>query len=152
MRHSASICAIMAMVLLAGAARAQYTFQGIGGKPAPILISVANGISGNGRVVIGGDSVEAAMWTPAGGLVELGAFPGGTTRSNGFAASANGSVLVGDGNGGQEAFRWTAREVNMRRPSAGGRRAWRSGGSCRTGPRWPAPWATLPFSWITGVT
>jgi probable HAF family extracellular repeat protein len=84
--------------------------------------SVANGVSGNGSVVVGwsqssngavtpGDRCEAFRW--AGGTMSgLGYLPGGS-RSIATGTNNDGSVVVGWGNtnsasGAPEAFRWTA--------------------------------------------
>ncbi|MGD0420648.1 MAG: hypothetical protein ABSA68_13895 [Xanthobacteraceae bacterium] len=76
--------------------------------------SVALGISGNGRVVVGDSenpNAEAFRWTAATGMVGLGYLPG-DTRSYAYGADRNGSVIVGmsftsfTSNG--NAFIWTA--------------------------------------------
>ena len=75
--------------------------------------SVANGVSGDGSVVVGfGDlnrSRRAFRWDAAGGMVSLGGFTGGRV-SYAYGASADGSVVVGDGSStnGYRAFRWDA--------------------------------------------
>lgn len=77
--------------------------------------SVAQGISGDGTVVVGlsntGTAAEAFRWTSASGMIGLGALPGGTDDSQAFGASADGSVIAGEGSSSQaihEAFVWTA--------------------------------------------
>jgi probable HAF family extracellular repeat protein len=54
--------------------------------------------------------LEAFRWTSAGGLVGLGDLPGGASRSEANAVSADGSVIVGydTSASGIEAFRWTS--------------------------------------------
>lgn len=81
--------------------------------------SQANGVSGDGKVVVGYSpsantsttNTEAFRWTSGGGMVGLGDLPGGDFDSEANAASADGLVIVGhsssaDGNL-REAFRWT---------------------------------------------
>ena len=74
------------------------------------------GVSADGSVVVGqghwGNSWsdrEAFRWTTA-GMVGLGDLPGGSFQSAAFAASSDGSVVVGLGYSelGEEAFRWTS--------------------------------------------
>ena len=71
--------------------------------------SGAEGISGDGLVVVGQSGDEAFRWTSATGMVGLGDIPGGYFWSKAHAASSNGSVVAGYGWGaaGWEAFRWT---------------------------------------------
>ena len=83
--------------------------------------SVANGVSGNGSVVVGwsqssngavtpGDRYEAFRWS-GGTMSGLGYLPGGY-RSIATGTNSDGSVVVGWGNSSStsalEAFRWTA--------------------------------------------
>ena len=82
--------------------------------------SIANGVSGNGSVVVGwsnssngavtpGDRIEAFRWS-GGTMSGLGYLPGGG-RSIATGISSNGSVVVGFGpssTSAAEAFRWTA--------------------------------------------
>jgi probable HAF family extracellular repeat protein len=92
-----------------------------GAVPISTLPSTARGISGDGSVLVGGSSQrttsppfttlpEAFRWTSAGGMVGLGDLPGGASRSQANAVSADGSVIVGRGtsDSGIEAFRWTS--------------------------------------------
>ncbi len=87
---------------------------GLGDLPGGLYISLANGISGDGNVVVGisrsANGAEAFRWTAAGGMVGLGDLTGGLFLSFAHATSANGDVVVGYGNtdNGDEAFRWTA--------------------------------------------
>jgi probable HAF family extracellular repeat protein len=81
--------------------------------------SVAQGISGNGAVVVGtsygstsygGTSAHAVAWASPAGATSLGDIPGGS-GSFATAVNADGSVVVGEASlavGGAEAFRWTA--------------------------------------------
>ncbi|MEX2141627.1 MAG: PEP-CTERM sorting domain-containing protein [Pirellulales bacterium] len=73
-------------------------------------------VSADGRVVVGTHltptfSLEAFRWTVGGSFETLGLLPGaGSTRSDAFDVSADGSVVVGVGSIGvnREAFRWTS--------------------------------------------
>ena len=80
--------------------------------------SDARGISGNGSVVVGDaedrtlngvSNLQAFRWTSATGMVGLGFLPGDTI-SAAFAASGDGSVVVGYSGtlSHNQAFRWTA--------------------------------------------
>jgi probable HAF family extracellular repeat protein len=97
---------------------------GLGDLPGEPYFSGAFGISDDGTVVVGSGnavlspsdtitSAEAFRWTAAGGMVGLGHLPGENFVSVPEAVSADGSVVVGYGNGdfgdtGAEAFRWTS--------------------------------------------
>lgn len=83
-------------------------FMGLGDLAGGDYSSIARAVSADGAVVTGGsfnthEVLEAYRWTEADGLVGL------TGGSDGYAASADGSVIVGETNtaGGIEAFRWT---------------------------------------------
>lgn len=76
--------------------------------------SVARDISSNGRVIVGDSTsskgIEAFRWTWWRGMEGLGDLPGGAFKSNAFAASKNGNVIVGCGateDKLDQAFRWT---------------------------------------------
>jgi probable HAF family extracellular repeat protein len=73
-----------------------------------VSIGAATDISADASVIVGGVS-EAARWTEAGGVETLGDLPGGPISSLAWGVSADGSVIVGQGNSdaGAEAFRWT---------------------------------------------
>ena len=92
----------------------QCFFQGLGFLPGGNS-SVANGVSANGKVVVGSSNAasgrnQAFRWTAASGMVGLGFLPGAVDSiANGV--SANGTVVVGssiDATGHGPAFRWTA--------------------------------------------
>ena len=80
----------------------------LGGLP----IATANGISGNGLVVVGSSNdtlfnFQAYYWTAATGMVGLGDLGGGDGEA--MAANTDGSVIVGvsvNGANDDEAFRW----------------------------------------------
>lgn len=71
--------------------------------------SVATAVSSSGLAIAGGNS-EAFRWTDASGLEGLGSLPGVSSGGRAMGISADGSVVVGYGEGalGREAFRWTA--------------------------------------------
>ena len=77
--------------------------------------SHSSGISADGSVAVGWiwdratATVEAFRWTAAGGAVGLGDLPGGTFESYANDVSADGDVIVGQGqsNSGYEAMRWS---------------------------------------------
>jgi probable HAF family extracellular repeat protein len=76
--------------------------------------SSANGISGDGSIVVGfsesASGWQAFRWTQATSMVGLGDLEGGSFASRACGISNNGAVIVGYGNSasGQEAFRYTA--------------------------------------------
>ncbi len=107
---------LFVLLLVAAPARTQADeFIDVGDLPGGSFFSIAKGVSADGSVVVGDSSgvngTEAFRWTQTGGMIGLGAFPGGVifqSRANGV--SADGSVIVGYGtnvDGNKEAFRWT---------------------------------------------
>ena len=89
--------------------------QGIGDLPGGQASSVANGVSGDGRVVVGEgndafSSNEAFVWDATNGMQGLGDLPGGSYSSFASGVSADGSVVVGRGTSasGGEAMIWDA--------------------------------------------
>lgn len=71
--------------------------------------SFANGISADGRVVVGEAASEAFRWASSTGIELLGDLPAGISSSSAVAVSADGSVVVGEADDfGNVAFRWTA--------------------------------------------
>jgi len=78
--------------------------------------SLASAVSGDGSVVVGTSllagpgSVQAFRWTSGGGMVGLGDLVGGAFQSSAYDISADGSVVVGQGDSGtfHEAFLWTS--------------------------------------------
>ena len=89
--------------------------QGIGDLPGGQASSVANGVSGDGRVVVGEGndaffSNEAFIWDATNGMQGLGDLPGGSYSSFASGVSADGSVVVGRGTSasGGEAMIWDA--------------------------------------------
>ncbi|QDU55561.1 hypothetical protein [Aeoliella mucimassa] len=75
--------------------------------------SSANGISADGKVIVGGTTGSyktAFRWTSNDGGIVLGDLPGGQLDSSATAVSADGTVVVGTSNSEDspiEAFRWT---------------------------------------------
>ncbi|MGI8923090.1 MAG: hypothetical protein ACR2HJ_03460 [Fimbriimonadales bacterium] len=90
------------------------SFRGLGGEAFGGFLSAANGISADGRVIVGvsgiGTTFEAVRWTPE-GVFGLGDLPGGSSFARATKASFNGSYIVGssESSNGTEAFRWTVR-------------------------------------------
>ncbi len=86
----------------------------LGDLPGGEFLSDAQGVSGDGSVVVGfsysASGVEAFRWTSGGGMVGLGDLPGGAFHSLANGVSADGAVVVGnsDSASGFEAFRWTS--------------------------------------------
>ena len=81
------------------------------GVPSDSTVSFANGISGDGSVVVGGGNGKAFSWTQSLGLVELGQLNSGFSAAA-HDANADGSVIIGNANDGaagnsMRAFRWT---------------------------------------------
>jgi len=85
----------------------------LGSLPGEGRASVANGVSSDGKIVVGWSAMQAFRWTAESGMVGLGKLPG-TERSLASSLSNDGSVVVGIsgvcfGQGkGEQAFRWTA--------------------------------------------
>jgi probable HAF family extracellular repeat protein len=95
-------------------------FLGLGDLAGGDFSSSGFGISADGSTIVGSSAsasgVQAFRWNASQGIVGLGYLPtapGITPFSEAYAASANGSVIVGlsrslaSGNSGWEAFRWT---------------------------------------------
>jgi probable HAF family extracellular repeat protein len=89
---------------LTSTAHAAPMFMGLGDLAGGDSVSEANGVSGDGLVVVGtsynGVHDEAFRWTLAEGMVGLGDLPGGSVGSTGRAVSADGLVVVGASNPG----------------------------------------------------
>ena len=77
------------------------SFQGLGDLSGGGFLSQAEGVSGDGSVIVGvsisANGTEAFRWTQAEGMVGLGDLPGGSFSSRADGVSADGSVIVGDG-------------------------------------------------------
>lgn len=93
--------------------------QGLGHLPGNACPkeSVVWAVSADGSTLVGHSTSdpglqEAFRWTEAGGMENLGDLPGGGTFAFAYGVSADGSVVVGTGNGalGQEVFVWRAQE------------------------------------------
>ena len=72
--------------------------------------SFAGEVSADGNVIVGQSGESAFRWAAAGGMVSLGALPGGNGNSIAWNVSGDGAVVVGQSNtaGGFRGFRWTA--------------------------------------------
>jgi uncharacterized membrane protein len=86
----------------------------LGDFPTGGTDSVANDVSDDGSVIVGGGLHlgpvgEAFRWTSGAGLVGLGDLPGGTNDSLALGVSGDGNTVVGESvsAGGIEAFVWT---------------------------------------------
>ncbi len=95
---------------------ASVDFQGVGIAPG-YSSSEAIGISANGQVVVGrnrdstGLQFQAFRWTVDSGMDDLNGVPGAQSSSYAVAASADGSLIIGDvQNPGENrrGFRWTS--------------------------------------------
>ncbi len=91
------------------------SFTGVGDLAGGAVDSVAEAISDDGAIVVGGSASasgpQAFRWTAAGGIVGLGDLPGGSFNSHANGVSTNGSVIVGtgvDASNESRAFRWTS--------------------------------------------
>lgn len=87
---------------------------GIGDLQSPVFQSTAEGISKDGRVIVGQartpEGAQVAFrWTDSSGMVSLGDLQGSETVATARAANQDGSIIVGTGRTGrgQEAFIWT---------------------------------------------
>lgn len=94
------------VVSSAAVAESGFSFQVIG----DLASTGSPSISADGITVAGTRNKRAVKWTAAGGIIELGALPGGDGTSTAWAISGDGSVIVGSASSanGTEAFRWTA--------------------------------------------
>ena len=112
------ICAAVLAMWASVAQGATPSFQGLGHFVGSYPGSFAYGISADGSVVVGTSYVDysfnrvAFRWTHSSGMVSLGDLPGGAICATAFAASIDGSVIVGESvsgtySTGMEAFRWT---------------------------------------------
>jgi probable HAF family extracellular repeat protein len=105
-----SACVLVALTSFTSPAWAEFSFASIDGLRDDVVV-----ISGDGQTVVGNATsingvAQPALWTPARGVVRLGALPGGDTSGYGLGISFDGSVIVGGASSsrGLEAFRWTA--------------------------------------------
>lgn len=117
LRITGAWAALAVAAMVAGSAWAQNrpSFAGVGDLAGGPWDSIADDVSNDGAVVVGGSESgagpQAFRWTAAGGIVGLGDLSGGTFQSHATGVSANGSVIVGTGvNSSDEsrAFRWTS--------------------------------------------
>jgi probable HAF family extracellular repeat protein len=90
--------------------------------------SIASGVSADGQAVVGWAKVisgegHAFLWTPAGGMRDLGTLPFYSSESKALAISADGTVIVGaskNSSGMFHAFRWTSAEGMQATGTLGG--------------------------------
>ena len=123
MRKSILVVVMVLFGLTSTSLATTASFQGLGDLPTGQFQSYAFGISGDGSVVVGSSRLaiilpgppyqgqQAFRWEASTGMQALGDHPTGDADSTeAYAASSNGSVLVGDIGmyGPSEAFRWTA--------------------------------------------
>ncbi len=101
-------CVTASLCIGIGASASAASFTGLGDLPGGVFESFADGVSGDGSVVVGsGNSAsgaEAFRWTSGGGMVGLGDLPGGFffSRARDHRLRKAGSSVVGavrDGNG-----------------------------------------------------
>ena len=130
--------------LFSTAASADDSFHGLGGVSFGGVLSAANGVSGNGKVVVGvrgnGTGFDAVRWTPA-GMLPLGDLPGGGLLRGGERRSFRGRAIVGqsESGNGYEAFRWTMAHGHDRPGRPSGTRLLRQ-------PRPPLPATAVSWS------
>ena len=112
------IVSIVVCLCIANESVIAASLQGLGDLPGGDFNSTAFGVSGDGLVVVGiaeidpptiFDGIQGFRWTAEDGLVGLG---GDFTSSQAYDASADGSIVVGNGwkgewGGPYEIFRWT---------------------------------------------
>jgi len=112
--------AVWVFLSVTSSIQASPLFQGLGDLVGGVFNSRANGVSADGRVVIGSSTsvngAEAFRWSRTEGLVGLGGSLDGGSFNGANAVSADGSVIVGRGVKTQwsvgfspsSAIRWTA--------------------------------------------
>ena len=107
-----TLCFLLSSAPVANAA----SFIGLGDLPGGEVSSVANGVSADGRWVVGhsdselSDFGEAFRWSAATGMIPLG-FLSGDDDSSAHGISADGSVVTGDSarpRAASATFRWTS--------------------------------------------
>ncbi len=85
----------------------------LGDFPGGYFYSLAQGVSGDGSIVVGSGNTdalwEAFRWTETTGMVGLGALPSSSPISWAYAISADGTTIVGQSSSfiGGQAYRWT---------------------------------------------
>ncbi len=106
-------------------ARHMFPLPGLHG---PTSYGQAEDITPDARIAVGASQqpnagIDAAMWSRATGLVNLGDLPGGVELARASAVSADGNVIVGTGssdNGGfNVGFRWTQQTGMIALPGVG---------------------------------
>lgn len=114
-RFTSAATTIGLVLLAAGIAHSQATFEGLGDLDGGGSFSEVHDVSANGTVIVGsslsGNGQEAFRWTESTGMVGLGDLDGGGFSSIAQGVSGDGSIIVGVGNSdnsSSEAFRWEA--------------------------------------------
>jgi len=85
----------------------------LGDFPGGYFYSLAQGVSGDGSIVVGSGYTDALWqafrWTEESGMVGLGALPSSSPISWAYAISADGTTIVGQSSSfiGGQAYRWT---------------------------------------------
>ncbi len=110
------VAAALLLVCFVSVGSAVVYFQGVGDLSGGRFYSIAEAISADGSVVVGGSESaggnEAFIWTSSGGIQGLGDLPGGGFNSWAKDVSGDGSMVTGFSDSGsdsykQEAFLWT---------------------------------------------
>src|SRR5687767_12468144 len=88
-------CMLVALSSLTSPAWAEFSFGAIDGLRDDVVVN-----SDDGQTVVSNAPsttgvAQPALWTPARGVVRLGALPGGDTSGHGLGVSFDGSVIVG---------------------------------------------------------
>jgi probable HAF family extracellular repeat protein len=115
---SAKAFTVVSVFLCSAVAFAGDSFHGLGGVSDGGFLSAANGVSRDGRVVVGirgaDTGLEAVRWTPTGAF-PLGDLPGGGSFAVANDVSFSGRFVVGqsDGANGFEAYRWSGAATGM---------------------------------------
>ena len=148
----ATFVAVVALSAPSPASAAGASFMALGQLPGSIGDTEANGVSGDGSVVVGfawvnSNDNEAFRWTAQGGYQILPELGPGQTRAND--ASFDGSVLVGQSQ--FAAVRWTGSGVEQL-PLYDGTAVNADGNVVVDFQRWVAPGTTNDFGSLGGLS
>src|SRR2546430_8625466 len=148
----ASLVAVVALTAPSSASAAGASFMTLGQLPGSIGDTEANGVSGDGSVVVGfawvnSNDNKAFRWTAQGGYEILPELGPGQTRAND--ASFDGSVVVGQSQ--FAAVRWTASGIQQI-PLYDGSAVNADGNVVVDFQRWVAPGATNDFGSLGGLS
>ncbi len=121
MKISQKLLALVAIGFAIPESGSAAVFRGVGDLPGGTfnggIYSLADDVSGDGRVVVGSTSsaaaghlTEAYRWDATNGMSGLGDVAGGDFNGNAVAASGDGAVIAGSGHSslGFQATRWTS--------------------------------------------